>query len=284
MPISARAGIPPAGDPVFDALLDRTLAPEDAPAALRPLAEAFAAAQAADARSTPGAQAGALAAFRAAGGRGRPSRARHRGPGTRRLAAARLMTVRVAAGAAVAAVALAGAAAAAVTQKLPVISQTTAHEVTSAPRSPAAQPAGSVSSRAAALPGDSAVGLCTAWAHMHGSGNARKSAALRRLEAAAGGPSRVSAFCATVTDPGPGPSGRRAAKPPGWPPASRSHSGTRPPTSPSPHGSRPGSRPAPTWPTASPTATHSPAPAPAPSQSGGTGGQTISPTPGAPAS
>ena len=68
------------------------------------------------------------------------------------------------------------------------------------------------------LPGHSAYGLCTAYAHLkpHGS-PAQKTTAFRQLAAAAGGAARVSAYCAGVAHPGnPSPgakSGHTTGKP-----------------------------------------------------------------------
>ena len=42
-PRTTQGEIPPVGDPAYDALLARTLAPDDAPTGLRPVAEGFAA-------------------------------------------------------------------------------------------------------------------------------------------------------------------------------------------------------------------------------------------------
>jgi hypothetical protein len=68
MPISLRpdqGDVPRLGDPAFDALLARTLRPEEAVASLRPMVEGFAAWYAAPVHSRPDAEAEAMSAFRA---------------------------------------------------------------------------------------------------------------------------------------------------------------------------------------------------------------------------
>jgi hypothetical protein len=224
-------GIPPAGDPAFDALLDSALAPEDAPAGLRPLAEAFDALAATPAHGGPGAEASALRAFRGAvAGTAQPA---HRRP-RRRPVLTSLLSAKVAAAATVAALAVGGTAAAAFADKLPARAQKFAHDTIGAPMTPAPQPEHSAVLRpvSSPLPGNSASGLCTAWEHMQASGTAaQKATAFRRLEAVAGGASRVSSFCAgarhpfakptAIPSPTPAPRhpGQRAVIPrhtPGW--------------------------------------------------------------------
>jgi hypothetical protein len=217
-------GIPPVGDPAFDALLDMTLAPHDAPAGLRPLAEAFAAFDATPAHSQPGAEASAMAAFRGAvsGGPARPAHRRSR----RHPVLTSLLSAKVAAAAMVAAVAVGGTAAAAFTGKLPTPAQKLAHDTIGAPMTPGPRPVHTAVTHPApsSLPGQSASGLCTAWQHMQASGSAaQKATAFRRLEAAAGGASNVSSFCAGVTHPGGGPSAKSPARPSGKPTAKPSH-------------------------------------------------------------
>jgi hypothetical protein len=201
MPTSPRpvpGGIPPVGDPAFDALLDRTLALHDAPAGLRPLAEALDALAAAPAPGQPGAETSALTAFREAAARAAervPRRTR------RRSVLTSLLSARVAAAAAVVAVAVGGTAAAAFADKLPARAQKFAHDTIGAPMTPAARPARTAVPRPASssLPGNSAFGLCTAWEHLAASGTAaQKATAFRRLEAAAGGAAHVGFFCAGV--------------------------------------------------------------------------------------
>jgi hypothetical protein len=217
-------GIPPVGDPVFDALLDKTLAAHDAPAGLRPLAEAFAALDAAPAQSQPAAEANALTAFRGAVS-GRPAQPADRRP-RRHPVLTSLVSVKVAAAAMVAAVAVGGTAAAAFTGQLPSPAQKLAHDTIGAPMTPSARPAHTEVAHPApsSLPGRSAFGLCTAWQHMQASGSAaQKATAFRRLEAAAGGASQVSSFCAGVTHPGGGSSAKSPAHPSGKPAAKPSH-------------------------------------------------------------
>jgi hypothetical protein len=204
MPTSPRlqpGGIPPVGDPAFDALLDRALTPENAPAGLRPLAEAFDALAAMPGPGQPGAEASALVAFRDQLG-GSVQRARRR-PGRHPVLTSRL-SAKVAAAATVAALAVGGTAAAAFAGKLPARAQKFAHDTIGAPITLAPRPAHSAELHRAPspIPRNSASGLCTAWEHLQASGTpAQKATAFRRLEAAAGGASRVSSFCAGAPRP-----------------------------------------------------------------------------------
>ncbi len=131
---------------------------------------------------------------------------------------ASLLSAKLAALAAAAAFTLGGAAAAAYAGKLPAPVQKFAHDTIGAPRTPGAQPAHSATPQPTVLPGHSAYGLCTAYAHLklHGSA-AQKATAFRQLAAAAGGAARVSAYCAGVAHPGnPSPgakSGHTTGKP-----------------------------------------------------------------------
>jgi hypothetical protein len=236
MPITAQGDIPRMGDPAFDALLDRSLGPEDTPAGLRPLAEGLAALETAELRSRPGAEASALAAFRSGVGRSAaPARRRPR----RHPLIARLLTARAAAATAAAAVVLGGTAAAAMADKLPAPAQKVAHDVIGAPSTPAGHPTHTASPQASSLPGHSAFGLCTAWANAKTSGNAtQKAVAFQRLEVAAGGAAKVSSFCASVTHPGSGSAAKRSThqtgKPSAQPSAAQGHPNGKPSTEPSP--------------------------------------------------
>lgn len=102
--------------------------------------------------------------------------------------------------------------------------------------------------------GPAAFGLCTAYQHSKGHGNAGgKSVAMRNLAAAAGGSDKVAAYCATVTHPGgkptslPSHSGGKPTSVPshpgGRPTSVPSHSGGRPTSVPSHSGGRPTSMP-----------------------------------------
>jgi hypothetical protein len=127
-----------------------------------------------------------------------------------------LLSAKLAAAATVAAVAVGGAAAAAFTGNLPAPAQRLAHNTIGAPMTPGPRATHSAAAHPASssLPGHSAFGLCNAWQHMQASGTAaQKAAAFRRLEAAAGGASHVSSFCAGVPHPGGSPSAHPSGKP-----------------------------------------------------------------------
>ena len=214
-PRAALGEIPPVGDPVYDALLAKTLAPEDAPTGLRPVTEGFAAVCEAPVNFEPAAERNALAAFRGAVGRpaepARPPRRRHP-------VLTSLLSAKLAAAAAAAAVTLGGAAAAAYTGKLPAPAQKFAHDTIGAPKTPGAQPAHSATPQSAVLPGHSAYGLCTAYAHLKAHGSAaHKATAFRQLAAAAGGAAHISAYCATVPHPANPSPGATSAHPAGKP-------------------------------------------------------------------
>jgi hypothetical protein len=235
-PRTAHGEIPPAGDPAYDALLARTLAPEDAPAGLRPVAEGFAALCQAPVNCGPAAGEKALAAFRAAAGRpAEPARPRRR----RHPVLASLLSAKLAAAAAAAALTLGGAAAAAYAGKLPAPVQKLAHDTIGAPRTPGAPPPHSPAPQPTMLPGHSAYGLCTAYAHLKAHGSAtQKATAFRNLAAAAGGAAHVSAYCATVAHPAnPSPAttpAHPAGKPATLPPhAQHTHPAGKPTTPPS---------------------------------------------------
>ena len=150
-----------------------------------------------------------------------------------------LLSAKLAAAAAAAAVTLGGAAAAAYTGKLPAPAQKFAHDTIGAPKTPGARPAHSATPQPTVLPGDSAYGLCTAYAHLKSHGSAaRKATAFRQLAAAAGGTTHVEAYCAGVAHPGtPSPSATPAhatGKPSTLPsPAQHTHPAGKPTTPPS---------------------------------------------------
>jgi hypothetical protein len=235
-PSPAHGEIPPVGDPAYDAMLARTLPPEDAPAELGLVAGAFAALRAAPVDSGMTAEANALAAFRGAVGRpSEPARRRRR----RHPVLTSLLSAKLAAAAAAAAVTLGGAAAAAYAGKLPAPAQRFAHDTIGAPKTPGAQPAHSATPQPTVLPGHSAHGLCTAYAHLKAHGSAaRKATAFRQLAAAAGGAAHISAYCAGVAHPGnpsPGTAPANPGKSSTLPsPAQRTHPAGKP-TTPSSH-------------------------------------------------
>jgi hypothetical protein len=214
LPWSGRGGVPPVGDPVFDALLTGNLPPADAADGLRPVAETITALNAAPAASELAAEANALAVFRGAIGRtAEPVRPRRRRPSL----LTSLLSAKAAAAAAAAAVALGGTAAAAFAGALPASVQKLAHETIGAPAAHHSAPATPVGPRAT---GNAAYGLCTAYAHLKANGTARqKAVAFRNLAAAAGGAANVTAYCAAVAHPGATPSGHPTGKPAGLPTA-----------------------------------------------------------------
>ena len=199
-PSPAHGEIPPVGDPAYDAMLARTLPPGEVPAGLGLVAEAFAALRAAPEDSGVAAEAKALAAFRGTVSKpavsARPRRRRHP-------LLTSLLSAKLAAAAAAAAVTLGGAAAAAYAGKLPAPVQKLAHDTIGAPRTPGAPTPHPATPQPTMMRGHSAYGLCTAYAQLkdHGSA-ARKATAFRKLVAAAGGATHVSAYCAGVAHPG----------------------------------------------------------------------------------
>ena len=142
---------------------------------------------------------------------------------------ASLLSAKLAAASLAAAVTLGGAAAAAYAGKLPAPVQKFAHDTIGAPRTPGAQPAPPATPQPAVLPGHSAYGLCTAYAHHkpHGSA-ARKTTAFRQLAAAAGGAAHIRAYCATVAHPGNPSPGAKSGHTTGKPSTHPSHA--NPPT------------------------------------------------------
>jgi hypothetical protein len=215
-PTPPQGGIPPIRDAAFEALL-ANLPAADAPAELRPLAEAIAALNAAPAGHELAGEPAARAAYRGGFGRaGRAARAhrrRHRVLGS-------ILSAKLAAAAAVAAGALTSAAYA---NALPAPVQSLAHRTLGAPAPHPATPPGQPGTPAgppAAAP--DAHGLCIAWARAEADGQAREEAvAFRDLAAAAGGPARVTAYCAAPRPATP-PSGQQVSHPQGKPPASSS--------------------------------------------------------------
>jgi hypothetical protein len=236
IPRPARDDIPPVGDPAFDALLARTLPPEDAPAGLRPVAEGFAALYEVPVNSEPAAEASALDAFRGAVGRpAEPARPRRR----RHPVLTSLLSAKIAATAAAAAITLGGAAAAAYTGTLPAPVQKLAHDTIGVPKTPGTQPTHSSTPQPTAIPGHAAYGLCTAYARLKAHGSAaQKATAFRDLAAAAGGATNVTTYCAAVPHPGNPSPGKPATHPAGKPStlpsqAQRTHPAGKPTTPPS---------------------------------------------------
>ena len=229
-PWSSRGGVPPVGDPAFDALLAGHLAPGDTAETLRPVAEAIAALNAAPVTSELAAETRDLAVFSAAGRSGEPGRSRRR----RRPLLISLLSAKLAAAAVVA---LGGAAAAAYAGVMPAPAQRFAHDILGAPSAGAqhtVQPTQAPPSGPAAT-GHTAYGLCTAYAHLKAHGSAgQKATAFRNLAAAAGGAANVTAYCARAAHPGTTPSPAPAAHATGKPSAQApaTHPAGRPSTHP----------------------------------------------------
>jgi hypothetical protein len=246
-------GVPLVGDPAFDALLAGDPLPDGAAGGLRPAAEVIAALGEPPAPRELAAEASAIAVFRSAGRRpAGPAGSGHR---RHRLLTAPL-SVRLGAAAAVAAVALGGATGAAYAGALPAPVQKLAHDTLGAPPAPPAHPGHPVTAVTRPRPGGTDLtphGLCTAYARLKAQGGASQTAvAFRRLAAAAGGPARVTAYCAAVTRPGKTPPGqaashpgRPAGKPAGHPSGKPSHPGNPgKPSHPGGKPSNPGGKPA----------------------------------------
>ena len=196
---------------------------------LQPLADALAALAARPASDELAGEAAALAEFYSRAGVPVPaSRSRHR----RHPLLASLLSGRAAA-AAVAALSLGGFATAAFAGALPEPAQQLAHHTFGAPAARWTQVTGTHPSATAApagrdangpdatgpdATGPAAFGLCTAWAHARAHGaKSQQAAAFRNLAAAAGGTSKVAAYCAAVPHPGASSSHRSH---PAGPPAS----------------------------------------------------------------
>jgi hypothetical protein len=217
-PWSARGDVPPARDAAFEALLAGSLPPEDAPGGLRPLAEVIAALTAPPMRSEIVAEPGARQAYRSEFGRpARTTPRTHRRSRHRRPAFASLVPVRLAAASAVL---LAILAAAAYSGMLPAAVQRFAHDSFGAPAphptAPVVHPATPAGPPA---PAPDAHGLCTAYSRAQANGKInQKSGFFRKLADLAGGPAKVTAYCAAVTHPGKGPpskTGKTGKTPPG---------------------------------------------------------------------
>ena len=214
----------------FDALLAGTCQPEEAPAELRAVAEAFAALQLPADQREVASWGQALIAYREAAGLPEASsRSRRRRP---RLIPAPLGTkLAAAAGVAVVAV-LSGGVAAAYTGTLPATLQKVAHDTIAAPgvrvTRPTPTPGGSghpVHPVGPSATGSAAYGLCQAYQHAEKHGNAsQQSVAFRNLVNAAGGRGQVTAYCLSVQHPGAAnPPGHRTGQP--SPSAHPSHHG-----------------------------------------------------------
>lgn len=226
-PWSGRGGVPPVGDPAFDALLTGNLPPGEAPDGLRPVAEAIAALNEAPTSSELAAEVSALAVYsRAVRRPAEPVRPRRTG---RRSRTSRL-SARVAVAAAVAAAAavtFGGAAAAAYAGALPASVQKLAHDFIGAPAAHQNAPATPVRPSATQANG---YGLCTAYARLKEDGDAgQKAAAFRKLATVAGGAANVTTYCAAVAHPGATAPGESASDPRG---KSASHHHGKPTTHP----------------------------------------------------
>src|SRR6266566_2568568 len=227
---------PETGDASLAALLAGAEPAEGLAPGLQPLADALATLTARPASDELAGEAAALAEFYNRVGVPVPvSRSRHR----RHPLLTPLLSVRAAAAAAVAALSLGGFATAAFAGALPAPAQRFAHHTFGAPAAGGGQPTGTHPS-ATATPagpdatGPAAFGLCTAWAHAKAHGTSSQQAvAFRNLAAAAGGASKVAAYCAAV--PHPGASSSHSSHPTGpptsHPTAPPTTQPTRPPTS-----------------------------------------------------
>jgi hypothetical protein len=197
----------------LDALLAGNRRPQDAAAALRPLAEAIASLNAAPVSSELAAEPGAWAAYREGFGRpAEPARSRPR----RHPLLASLLSAKLAAAAALA---LGGVTAAAYTGVLPAPAQKLFHDAIGAPPAhKTAQPARPSTPAGPDASGHEAYGLCTAYAHLKAHGSAQqKAVSFRNLATAAGGTVNVTAYCAKVAHPGKTPPGKPSSHPAGKP-------------------------------------------------------------------
>jgi hypothetical protein len=212
-----RGDVPQLADAAFDALLARTLRPEEAVASLRPVVESFAALYAAPVYSGPAAEARAMSAFRALaasshgaaaespGRRGAaagPGRRGRRRSGGGQWARPRLVSIRL--GVAAAAVALTAGGAAAYAGDLPAPMQRLAHAVIGAlpatRGTPRPEPGRTVTPPVRA---NAAYGLCQAYERALAHGHpAQNPVTVRRLASLAGGTGQVKAYCARVLHPG----------------------------------------------------------------------------------
>jgi hypothetical protein len=217
-----QGGILPARDAAYEAMLAGSLPPAEAPAELRPLAEAIAALSLAPAGHELAGEPTARAAYRAGFGRaarcGRTHRA-HRAHRPRSRVVGLIRSAKLAVAAAVAAGVLTSAAYADV---LPAPLQSLVHRALGAPSPHPALPRQRETPARLAPAAPDAHGLCNAWAHAEAYGQAREEAvAFRTLAAAAGGPGRVTAYCA-APHPGTPPPGQRGSHPKGKPSTSSS--------------------------------------------------------------
>jgi hypothetical protein len=213
-------------------LLDRLLAGE-AGAASPALAALLASAASPGSAQELAGEAAAVAAFVSVGTGVSSARTRTRARRIPMLTT--LLASKLAVAAAVGGIAVAGTAAAAYTVSLPDGQQDLAHHGIAAPRPsssvgsshdrPASTPTRRATPTGTAGPdatGPAAFGLCTA--HQHG-GLAPTSIAYRSLAKAAGGASRIGAYCASVTHPGHATTGHPTGAPTSHPtgdPTSRS--------------------------------------------------------------
>ena len=224
----SRQDAPDMGDASLAALLAGSEPAEGLSPGLQPLADALASLTVRAASDELAGEAAALAEFHHRVGVPVPvSRSRHR----RRPLLTSLLSARAAAAAAVAALGLGGFATAAFAGALPAPAQQFAHHTFGAPASDGGQPTGThpgatTTPAGPDATGAAAFGLCTAWADAKAHGTSSQQAvAFRYLAAAAGGASKVTAYCAAV--PHPRASSSRGSHPAG-PPASHR---TGPPTS-----------------------------------------------------
>ena len=231
-PWPARSDVSSNEDTALAALLAGTEPPAGSAAGLRPVADVLAALRAGPAGDELAGLAAAQAEFRQRVGA--PDRTK-RSPRRRPAGLASRLGVKAAAAAVVAALSLGGAAAATYTGALPASWQQFAHRTIGAPTGHEAGHDTPVGPRAA---GPAARGLCTAYRHAVAHGSARqKAVAFRNLVKAAGGPGKVSAWCAAVpgrahSPSGPHPSPHRTGPPAAHP--SPHHTGP-PHGHPSPH-------------------------------------------------
>jgi hypothetical protein len=116
------------------------------------------------------------------------------------------------------AVGLSGTAVAAYTGALPTTAQNIAHTTIGAPAAatPKPKPTGTASGPDAT--GPAAFGLCNAWTHHQANGaKPTNSVAFKNLATAAGGESKIAAYCAKIPHPGNTnhPTGKATGKPTG---------------------------------------------------------------------
>jgi hypothetical protein len=195
-----------------DAHLDSTMASDSPSPAVQPLLRALSA----DPRPHElGGFDGPLASFRTAFPRSRPSAHRTWRPSM----LASLLGAKLGATIAGVAVGLGGTAVAAYTGALPTTAQNIAHTTIGAPAATTAatpKPTGTASGPDAT--GPAAFGLCNAWTHHQANGaKPTNSVAFKNLATAAGGESKIAAYCAKIPHPGNTnhPTGKATGKPTG---------------------------------------------------------------------